>query len=102
MKRIEAVLGVLERGMSLAVDGNGTFDRDKTIAYLEALKPYPIAWIEEPVHPLDFDLHREIAAHTAICRSRPARTCSRATTRATCFATAACAATATCCSSTFR
>ncbi len=66
IKRIEAVCGVLERGMRLAVDGNGTFDRAKTIAYLEALKPYPIAWIEEPVHPLDFDLHRDIAAHTAI------------------------------------
>ena len=32
IKRIEAVFGLLERGMSLAVDGNGTFDRDKTIA----------------------------------------------------------------------
>ena len=66
IKRIEAVFGVLERGMSLAVDGNGTFDREKTILYLEALKPYPIAWIEEPVHPLDFDLHRDIIAQTEI------------------------------------
>jgi L-alanine-DL-glutamate epimerase-like enolase superfamily enzyme len=64
IKRIEAVFGVLERGMSLAVDGNGTFDREKTIRYLEALRPYPIAWIEEPVHPLDFDLHRDVAAQT--------------------------------------
>ena len=61
LKRIEAVLGALEGGMSLAVDGNGTFDRDKTLRYLDALAPYPLAWIEEPVHPLDFDLHREIA-----------------------------------------
>ena len=52
--------------MTLAVDGNGTFDRDKTIRYLEALKPYPLAWIEEPVHPLDFELHRDIAAQSAI------------------------------------
>lgn len=66
VKRIEAVFGVLGSGMTLAVDGNGTFDRGKTIAYLEALKPYPVAWIEEPVHPLDFDLHRDIAAHTVI------------------------------------
>jgi L-alanine-DL-glutamate epimerase-like enolase superfamily enzyme len=66
IKRIEAVFGVLERGMSLAVDGNGTFDREKTILYLEALKPYPIAWIEEPVHPLDFDLHRDVIAQTEI------------------------------------
>lgn len=66
VKRIEAVFGVLGSGMTLAVDGNGTFDRGKTIAYLKALKPYPVAWIEEPVHPLDFDLHRDIAAHTVI------------------------------------
>jgi L-alanine-DL-glutamate epimerase-like enolase superfamily enzyme len=65
LKRIDAVCEVLERGMALAVDGNGTFDRAKTISCLEELKPYPIAWVEEPVHPLDFDLHRDIAAHTA-------------------------------------
>jgi L-alanine-DL-glutamate epimerase-like enolase superfamily enzyme len=62
IKRIEAVFGVLERGMSLAVDGNGSFDHNKTMQYLDALKPYPLAWVEEPVHPLDFDLHRDIAA----------------------------------------
>jgi D(-)-tartrate dehydratase len=64
IKRIEAVLGLLARGMSLAVDANGTFDRAMTMQYLEALKPYPLAWIEEPVHPLDFELHRDIAAHS--------------------------------------
>jgi len=66
LKRIDAVFGVLERGMSLAVDGNGTFDRDETLQYLEALKPYPVAWIEEPVHPLDFDLTRDIAAQSGV------------------------------------
>jgi L-alanine-DL-glutamate epimerase-like enolase superfamily enzyme len=64
--RVEAVLAVLESGMSLAVDGNGTFDRDRTIEYLEALAPYPLAWIEEPVHPLDFDLHRDVAAISSL------------------------------------
>jgi D(-)-tartrate dehydratase len=66
IERIEAVLEVLERGMGLAVDGNGTFDRDQTVRYLEALKPYPLMWIEEPVHPLDFDLHQDIAAQSPI------------------------------------
>jgi len=65
-ERIEAVFGLLERGMSLAVDGNGTFDRGKTVQYLDALKPYPLAWIEEPVHPLDFELLRDIAARCQI------------------------------------
>lgn len=60
--RVEAVLAVLGPGMTLAVDGNGTFDRDKTVRYLEALAAYPLAWIEEPVHPLDYDLHHDIAA----------------------------------------
>ena len=64
VKRVEAVFRVLERGMDLAVDGNGTFDHTKTMQYLEALKPYPLAWIEEPVHPLDFALHRDVAAHS--------------------------------------
>jgi L-alanine-DL-glutamate epimerase-like enolase superfamily enzyme len=66
IKRIEAVFGVLERGMGLAVDGNGTFGRAKTLQYLEALKPYPLAWIEEPVHPLDFELTRDIASLSSL------------------------------------
>lgn len=66
LKRIEAVFGLMERGMTLAVDGNGSFDRRKTIHYLDALKAYPIAWIEEPVHPLDFELHQDIAAQSAL------------------------------------
>ena len=66
LQRIEAVLGLLEPGMSLAVDGNGAFDRATALRYVEALARYPLAWIEEPVHPLDFDLHREVAAHSSL------------------------------------
>lgn len=62
MARIDAVLDVLAPGMTLAVDGNGMFSRDQTADYLDALRDRPLAWIEEPVHPLDFELHREIAA----------------------------------------
>jgi D(-)-tartrate dehydratase len=62
VQRIEAVLAVLEPGMSLAVDGNGTFDRATALRYVEALSAFPLAWLEEPVHPLDFELHREVAA----------------------------------------
>jgi L-alanine-DL-glutamate epimerase-like enolase superfamily enzyme len=66
LERIEAVLRVIERGMSLAVDGNGTFDRAKAVQYLDALAQFPLAWIEEPVHPLDFELHRDIAERSSI------------------------------------
>ena len=66
VQRIEAVLGVLEPGMSLAVDGNGTFDRETALRYVEALATYPLAWLEEPVHPLDFELHREMADRSSL------------------------------------
>lgn len=66
LRRIEAVLGVLEPGMTLAVDGNGTFDRATAMLYVEALAPYPLAWIEEPVPPLDFEMHREVAAQAKL------------------------------------
>jgi D(-)-tartrate dehydratase len=65
-RRIEAVLAVLDAGMSLAVDGNGTFDRATALRCIEALASYPLAWIEEPVHPLDFELHREVAARSSL------------------------------------
>jgi L-alanine-DL-glutamate epimerase-like enolase superfamily enzyme len=65
-QRIEAVLAVLEPGMSLAVDGNGTFDRATALRYVEALSAYPLAWLEEPVHPLDFELHREVAGRSGL------------------------------------
>jgi D(-)-tartrate dehydratase len=66
VRRVEAVLAVLEPGMSLAVDGNGSFDRGTTIAYLGKLAAFDLAWIEEPVHPLDFALLHEIADVSAL------------------------------------
>jgi L-alanine-DL-glutamate epimerase-like enolase superfamily enzyme len=64
--RIEAVLALLDDGMTLAVDCNGTFDRDKALAYITAFSTYPLSWIEEPVHPLDYELHKDIAAHSPL------------------------------------
>lgn len=61
LRRIESVLSLLEPGMTLAVDGNGTFSLNTAVEYAEKLSGHPIAWLEEPVHPLDYDLHRELA-----------------------------------------
>lgn len=60
-QRIDAALDILGDGAALAVDGNGTFDRETAFAYLQALEPYQLAWLEEPADPLDFELHRELA-----------------------------------------
>jgi len=66
LRRIEAVLSLFDSDMTLAVDGNGTFSFDVAADYANKLSAYPIAWLEEPVHPLDYELHRELAAACAI------------------------------------
>jgi L-alanine-DL-glutamate epimerase-like enolase superfamily enzyme len=66
LRRIEAVLGVLEPHMSLAVDGNGAFDHKTAVQYVDALAAYPLMWLEEPVYPLDFAAHHDIAERSTI------------------------------------
>jgi L-alanine-DL-glutamate epimerase-like enolase superfamily enzyme len=63
LQRIEAVLSLLDRHQSLAVDANGRFDLPTALAYAEALTPYRdrIKWYEEAGDPLDFDLNARVA-----------------------------------------
>jgi D(-)-tartrate dehydratase len=61
LRRIEAVIDVVGSGEKLAVDANGRFDEPTALAYAEALKPYGLFWYEEPVEPLDYQLHATIA-----------------------------------------
>src|SRR5262249_11024854 len=63
LRRIEAVLAVLEEGRNLAVDANGRFDLPTAIEYAKALQPYGLYWYEEPGDPLDFALQAELAGH---------------------------------------
>ena len=60
LRRVEAALAAIGNGR-LAVDGNGCFDRETAFAYASALSEYDLAWLEEPVDPLDFQLHAELA-----------------------------------------
>jgi D(-)-tartrate dehydratase len=66
LKRIEAVLKMLEPAMSLAVDGNSGFDLDTALAYVRALAAYPLMWLEEPVGPLDYESHRIVAEQSGL------------------------------------
>jgi D(-)-tartrate dehydratase len=63
LRRIDAVLEVLERPDQLAVDANGRFDLDTAIAYARALAPYGLRWFEEAGDPLDFELQAALATH---------------------------------------
>ena len=51
--RVEAALDITGRG-ALALDTNGVWDPDTAAGWLSALADYDLAWIEEPVSPLDY------------------------------------------------
>ncbi len=61
-RRIEAALAVLGGGHALAVDCNASLTRERAHELLAALQPYDLAWVEEPVDPLDYALNAELAA----------------------------------------
>jgi L-alanine-DL-glutamate epimerase-like enolase superfamily enzyme len=56
LRRIDAVLSVLQDGQKLCVDANGRFDLDTSIAYAKALSQYDLFWYEEAGDPLDYEL----------------------------------------------
>jgi L-alanine-DL-glutamate epimerase-like enolase superfamily enzyme len=60
LRRIEAVLEVVESGNHLAVDANGRFDLETALAYANALAPYGLRWYEEAGDPLDYDLQARL------------------------------------------
>jgi len=59
--RIEAALEVTGGGEFLAVDANAALDLDRATAYAGAMADYGLAWFEEPVDPLDYEAHAEMA-----------------------------------------
>jgi D(-)-tartrate dehydratase len=66
MRRIEAAIDVLGSGAALAVDCNGALSKAAALDLLTALSTYGLAWVEEPVDPLDFELHKELAQCCAL------------------------------------
>ena len=63
VRRIEAVIAVAGSGERLAVDANGRFDVEESIAYGKAMAPYGLRWYEEAGDPLDYALQAELAEH---------------------------------------
>lgn len=60
IKRIEAVLDLVDSGNRLAVDANGRFDLETATAYAKALEPYDLFWYEEAGDPLDYQLQAKL------------------------------------------
>ena len=62
LARIERALSVVGDGANLAIDANGALGEAAVFQFLEALDPYGLAWVEEPVDPLDFALLGQVCA----------------------------------------
>lgn len=60
--RIEAALSALTAGQTLAVDFNAGLQSQTADAAIEGLAGYGLAWIEEPVDPLDYRLLAQLRA----------------------------------------
>ena len=63
LRRIDAVLEVLQDGQKLAVDANGRFDLDAAVAYAKALSQYDLFWYEEAGDPLDYELQATLRSY---------------------------------------
>lgn len=63
LKRLERAAAALPPRATWAVDVNGALAPEAADAWLDALEPFKLAWIEEPAPPLDFDLLKQYAAH---------------------------------------
>ena len=61
LRRVETTVCAVGDGARVAVDANGALDRTRALAYAEALAPFGLMWFEEPVEPLDYALHAELA-----------------------------------------
>ncbi len=60
LRRIDAALEVLPAGR-LAIDANGRFTLDESLACAAKIEPYGLRWFEEPGYPLDYHLMSEVA-----------------------------------------
>lgn len=60
-RRIDAVLAEIGNEARLAVDANGRFDLETSIAYAKMLREYPLFWYEEAGDPLDYSLQAALS-----------------------------------------
>ncbi|WP_338425901.1 mandelate racemase/muconate lactonizing enzyme family protein [Sphingopyxis kveilinensis] len=54
VEHIRALREAMPPGTPLMLDANCSYDRDGALALIDAIAPYDIAWLEEPVEPEDF------------------------------------------------
>jgi L-fuconate dehydratase len=62
LRRLALARATIGDAVGLAVDANQAWGVDEAIAWIEALKPFDLAWVEEPTSPDDVLGHARIRA----------------------------------------
>jgi L-fuconate dehydratase len=62
LRRVALARATIGDSVGLAVDANQTWNVDEAIAWIDALKPMDLAWVEEPTSPDDVLGHARIRA----------------------------------------
>jgi L-fuconate dehydratase len=65
IRRLKLARAAIGPHIGLAVDANQTWDVDQAIAWIEALRPFELAWVEEPTSPDDILGHARIRRSVA-------------------------------------
>ena len=66
LRRLEAVRQAAGDGVAVRVDANGAWDAASAVKALEALQPFGIEAVEQPVGPLDLEGMRRVREETGI------------------------------------
>lgn len=81
LRRIDVALDILDGTGVLAIDCNGMMTLPEAEGFIEALADRKLAWIEEPVGPLDFEATRSLTSGTDIALATGENLFSAADTR---------------------
>ncbi len=65
-RRIDTALGIIDGQGSLALDLNGMMSQEEAGLFIKQIGDRDLAWIEEPVGPLDFEATKAVAGSTNI------------------------------------
>jgi len=66
LRRIDCALGALDGAGALALDCNGMMALAEAEAFIAAVADRGLAWVEEPVDPLDYAAHKCLAAGSPV------------------------------------
>ncbi len=66
VRRVEKVRKAVGNDVEIAVDGNQVWNVEQAVMFADMVRPYNIAWYEEPVHSHDMNAIKEVKERTGM------------------------------------